>query len=220
MYLQVFGQQPAPDMVMGIDEAGKGCVVGDLVIGAVFWPSDAPPVKGLRDSKVLPPKRRENLFRELVSVCPCVTASIHAHEIRPGNILRMQIAATRIMLRMFKPRRAVIDCPHASPRKFVELLGCPDIEIVAEHKADQRHKPASGGSVVAKVVRDMKLERISQYLGVDLGSGYPHDEKTRAWLESLADHRDPNASRVVRWGWSTCKDILGAARVAEELGRQ
>lgn len=208
---------------MGVDEAGKGCVIGDLVVGAVFWPSDDPPVRGLRDSKVLPPKRRTALFRELKSVCPCVTVSIHAHEIRPGehgksgNILELQTAATRMLLRRFRPRRAVIDCPHATPAKFIEAMDCPGVDMVVEHKADHRHKPASGGSIVAKVVRDVKLARIAEHFGADLGSGYPHDAKARAWLESLVESPDPQASRVIRWGWSTCKDIFGEARVAEEL---
>jgi len=220
MYLQVLGERPAPGMVAGIDEAGKGCVLGDLVVGAVFWPSDDPPVPGLRDSKVLPPKRRAKLFRELVSVCPCVTVSIRAHEIKPGNILDLQMAATRLILRRFKPSRAVIDCPHATPSRFVELLGCPDIDILAEHKADHRHKPASGGSVVAKVMRDTKLEKLAASLGADLGSGYPGDPKTRAWLESLVEGADEKSSRAVRWGWSTCKDIFGETRVSQELGKE
>ena len=71
---------------------------------------------------------------------------------------------------------------------------------------------------MAKVIRDRKLRRMADFLGADLGCGYPGDAKTRAWLESLAGTRDPNASRVVRWGWSTCEDILGSERVALELG--
>jgi len=221
MYLQVLGEQPTPGMVVGIDEAGKGCVLGSLVVGAVFWPSDDPPVKGLRDSKVLPPKRRARLFQELVSVCPCVTVSIHASEIKPGNILDLQMAATKLILRRFRPRRAVIDCPHATPAKFVDILGFPDIDMVAEHKADHRYKPASGGSIIAKVMRDTKLARLASRLGADLGSGYPHDAKTRAWLESLVDRPDDtDASREVRWGWSTCKDIFGKTRVEQELGKE
>lgn len=217
MLLQIIGQRPTSGMVVGIDEAGKGCVLGDLVIGAVFWKDDEPPIKGLRDSKVLSPKRRESLFKELKSTCPCVTVSIHAHEIRPGNILELQIAATRMLLHRFQPRRAIIDCPHATPSKFAKLVGGPDVDVVAEHKADQRHKMASAGSIVAKVIRDRKLGRMADFLGADLGCGYPGDVKTRAWLESLAGVTDPNASRVVRWGWSTCEDILGSERVALEL---
>lgn len=222
MLIQVIGQMPAPGMVVGIDEAGKGCVLGDLVIGAVFWRDEEPPIKGLRDSKVLSAKRRESLFDELKSVCPCVTISIHAHEIKPGNILDLQTAATRMLLRRFRPRRAIIDCPHASPPKFTRLVASPGVSVIAEHKADQRHRLASAGSIVAKVIRDRKLRRMADFLGADLGCGYPGDAKTRAWLESLAGVTDPNASRVVRWGWSTCEDILGPERVASELaeGRQ
>ena len=152
---------------------------------------------------------------------PCVTVSIRASEIKPGNILDLQMAATKLILRRFRPRRAVIDCPHATPAKFVDILGFPDIDMVAEHKADHRHKPASGGSIIAKVMRDTKLARLAARLGADLGSGYPHDAKTRAWLESLVDRPDDAAaSREVRWGWSTCKDIFGKMRVEQELGKE
>lgn len=203
-------------MIVGIDEAGKGCVVGDLVIGAVFWSSEKPPVKGLKDSKVLTPKKREELFDELKSH-PCVTVSIHAHEIRPGNILKLQIFATRLILERFKPQRAVIDCPHPKPDHFVRLLGFPDVDIIAEHKADRNHPIVSAGSIVAKVTRDRRLNRISSDLDCDLGCGYPGDEKLRSWLESLVHKPDPRADRVIRWGWHTCESIFGDEHVERKL---
>jgi len=217
MYMQVVGHKPDPGMVVGIDEAGKGCVVGDLVIGAVFWPDEKAPVAGLRDSKKLRSEKREMLFKELKARCPCVTISIHAHEIKPKNILDLQIAATRMILRKFRPRRAVIDCPHSTPAKFVRLLACPHVDILAEHKADDRYPITSAGSIVAKVVRDRKIRLISKLVDRDIGCGYPGDMKTRSWLEYLAEAPDEPAGRLIRWGWSTCKDIFGDARVAREL---
>jgi len=234
MLLQVIGQRPEPGMVMGIDEAGKGCVLGDLVIGAVLWKDEKAPIDGLRDSKVLSAKRRESLFGKLKSICSCITVSLHADEITAyrksppkyimvggkqlpiGNILDLQVAATRMLLHRFMPRRAVIDCPHANPPKFAKLVAPSGVDIIAEHKADRYHKIVSAGSIVAKVLRDRKLSRIADFLGVDLGCGYPGDVKTRAWLESLAGVTNPAASRVVRWSWSTCEDILGSERVASE----
>ncbi len=237
MFLQIIGQRPTPGMVMGIDEAGKGCVLGDLVIGAVLWKDEEAPIEGLRDSKMLSAKRRESLFRELKSICSCVTVSLHADEITAcrksllkyitiggkrlpiGNILDLQIAATRMLLYRFMPRRAIIDCPHANPPKFTKLVAPSGVDIIAEHKADRHHKIVSAGSIVAKVLRDRKLKRIADFFGVDLGCGYPSDVKTRAWLESLAGVTNLDTSRVVRWNWSTCQDILGSKRVASELLR-
>ena len=215
MYVQA-NSLPAPGLVVGIDEAGKGCVIGDLVIGAVFWLDETPIMDGLKDSKKLTKKRREKLFEKLRAACPCVTVGIHAWEIKPGNILERQIAATRMIISRFRPSRVILDCPHPSPSRFVELLGFP--KTTAEHKADDTYPIVSAASIVAKVTRDRRLAQFSQAAESDMGSGYPGDSKCRAWLESLREHPDERSERFVRWGWSTCSDIFGESYVKGKLG--
>lgn len=185
----------------GIDEAGRGCVVGPLVVAGVS--ADADGIEelkeiGVRDSKKLTPGRREALYPEILKVC----ARVHWVHITTQEIDR--IVANGKKYRKLNYLEALyfakvadellaevvtVDASDSSPKRFrdniVESLRLPS-EVKAFHKADRDYPIVSAASIVAKVTRDREVARLRAVHG-DFGSGYPSDPKTkiyfRRWLE-------------------------------------
>jgi ribonuclease HII len=83
------------------------------------------------------------------------------------------------------------------------------VEVRAEHGADARYPIVAAASIVAKVERDRRVEALADEYG-DVGSGYPSDPRTRAFLrEYVRDHGSlPDCARA---SWKTCDDVLRAA---------
>lgn len=79
--------------------------------------------------------------------------------------------------------------------------GQEEITLIAEHKADAKYPVVSGASIIAKVTRDMEMDRISDEVGIDLGSGYPSDSKTiGAIKENL---KNKGVMNYIRDRWKT-----------------
>ncbi len=81
----------------------------------------------------------------------------------------------------------------------------PGIPIIAEHKADARYPVVSAASIIAKVVRDQEIERITDKIGMDIGSGYPSDVYTiNAIRASLVNGK---MAPYLRDYWQTLKNV-------------
>ncbi len=82
------------------------------------------------------------------------------------------------------------------------------ISVIAEHKADAVYPVVSSASIIAKVIRDREIERITDYLGVDIGSGYPSDSKT---IDAIKDNlTNEKFAKFVRQRWKTMQIIRQA----------
>ncbi len=89
-----------------------------------------------------------------------------------------------------------------------------EINLIAEHKADARYPVVSGASIMAKVTRDIEMDRISDEVGMDLGSGYPSDAKTiNAIKENLGNK---NVMRYIRDRWKTI-ELVKQSKLEEFL---
>ena len=203
-------------MFCGVDEAGRGSVMGPLVVGAVFVEDEEPlRAMGVRDSKKLTPKAREKLYDEITSSVPywevCVTQAEEIDE------QRKSISLNEIELNMFAElanrhpcARAVADCPDINEvsfgNRFSNLLG-NDVEVIAKHKADDTYPVVSAASIVAKVTRDRLLDDIRSEFDVNIGSGYPSDHYTmdfiRDWIEE-----NGRAPKHVRCSWEPVRRML------------
>lgn len=197
----------------GVDEAGRGCVIGPLVVAAfAATPKDFKKLKeyGVADSKVLTPRQRRELFQifkrqhrfEYVVIEPRkVSASLRVH----GGIGLNEVEYTSIadLLKRIRPAVAYVDSPDRNVRKarnrILSHVG-HDVEVRCMVHGDRRHVLIAAASVVAKVVRDEKIERLKRVLG-DFGSGYPSDPVTRKWLVENISH--PEFDKYVRRGWKT-----------------
>ncbi len=217
----------------GGDEAGRGAVLGPLVVSVVAV-SDSKEKKfgriGIRDSKLLSRRKREFLWEEIYSIAEEVKFyKISAGEINiamKGNISLNELEAihfTRLVDSLESDvRKIYVDSPDVIQERFGIRIGIMSkkpmrvdkvkgkriakaIKIVSEHKADTKYPVTSAASIIAKVERDKEMDRISDEVGIELGSGYPSDKMTvgaiRENLGSIA------LSQYIRQRWKTMDDI-------------
>ncbi len=176
-----------PGLVAGVDEAGRGPLAGPVVAAAVIL-DDLHPIKGLGDSKVISPRRREALFDEIRAraLC-CAIASASAEEIDRLNILQATLLAMRRAVEALRllPHRVVVDGNRVPP------LSMPVAAVV---KGDALVPAISAASILAKVHRDrLCLELHAQYpqYGFDAHKGYPTAEHLAALRQhgACVEHR-------------------------------
>ncbi|WP_066411514.1 ribonuclease HII [Halorubrum aethiopicum] len=212
-------------MYVGVDEAGKGPVLGPMIAAAVRADPESLPAD-VDDSKRVAPDRRREIAAELrasdavdVAVATVETAEIDAPDTDMNTLtVRGQARAVRGAARAGD--RVVADAGDTSEDRFARRLRefatdtgtAESVTVDAAHGADESDPVVGAASVVAKVARDARMAAIDaaypDYDGV--GSGYPSDPTTRAFLRAyVADHGDvpPHARR----SWSTCADALAAA---------
>ena len=201
-------------MICGIDEAGKGSVLGPMVVAGVFAPDmDVVASTGVLDSKVLSRKRRESLFQEITENFVFACRIISAEEI---DRLRAEISMNEIVaqahaevIRKLPPGTAYVDACDVNAERYgrtVSGYAGEAYTIVAEHKADARYPIVSAASIVAKVTRDRCILSLHEEFG-DFGSGYPSDPVTIHFLEDyIRDHaRPPSCART---SWETTRRIM------------
>ncbi len=197
--------------VLGIDEAGKGSVIGPLVIcGALFEKNKIRKLKeiGVKDSKLLSPKRREELYKELRKIAK----KIKVIKVPPGEIDKRAEVCTNLnileaikfarIINELKPDLAIIDCPSPNPRKFREILNRyleHKCKLKLENYADRRYKVVGAASIIAKVIRDREIRKIEKIVGKELGNGYPHDEKAIEFVRNANEFE----RKFIRRSWQT-----------------
>lgn len=203
-------------LVCGIDEAGKGPVIGNLfVVGVVVTEDKLHTFKkiGVADSKLLSPEQREALFPQIVALAKGYLAiSIPPEEIddavfgRQGlNLNWLEAHKTAQIINTLKPDTAIIDCPSPNIqayRSYVMQRVQYPTTIIAEHKADANHLVVGAASIIAKVLRDHDIERLKQEFHVNFGSGYMSDPLTQKFLQE--HHAD---FPFFRKSWSSWSDI-------------
>jgi ribonuclease HII len=133
----------------------------------------------------------------------------------------MRMSLNELEVRMFadavaplRPACLYADCADVNQTAFgrrVANLLPPETEVVSRHKADRDYPVVSAASIVAKVTRDRLMDLISEDMGMDLGSGYPSDPKTIAFLEKwIKDNGNPPL--CARASWETTRRLLANSR--------
>ena len=202
---------------LGIDEAGRGCVLGDLFVAA-YWTraSDADLVgAGAADSKRLNPARRQRARDRLQALGSYRVVRITPRAIDAGNLNVLEEAAIVDLIRFANPDRVTLDAlghPSTLPATRARLLDClgSSVDLRIEPKADGRYPVVGAASVFAKTERDHALDELKAAHGA-LGSGYPSDPTTRAWLQGFATTGAPWPP-FVRTRWQTVRDLGSAPR--------
>lgn len=194
---------------LGIDEAGRGCVLGDLVVGGfLFEGPDCGPLAeaGATDSKKLSAKRRLAVRAKLEPLGEVHIRRITPTQIDAGNLNRLEEDAIIDLIRTTRPDCVIIDAlgaPSTLPRTVERLQRAvaPHVCVwTMEPKADLNHPVCGAASIVAKTTRDLALHELIEVHGT-LGSGYPSDPKTRSWLQQHSDTGEPWPDFVrTRWG--------------------
>lgn len=211
---------------IGVDEAGKGPVLGPMIAAAVrAEAADLP--EGIDDSKRLTAAKRESLADTLqatasvnIGIGVITVDEIDAPE---TDMNRLTVAAqVRAIAAVAEAGdRAIVDAGDVSESRFgrrvtdgVASEGV-DITVTAEHGADEEYQLAAAASIVAKVERDERMAAVgTDYNDLGpVGSGYPSDPTTREFLASYVD-RHGELPACARRSWSTCEDVLAAAEQA------
>ena len=197
--------------IVGIDEAGRGPVIGPLVVGGVAvegYKLEKLEKLQLKDSKRLTPGRRKVMARRINKIAECHTIHIQAMDIdnlraKNINLNEIEKIAMKKVIGMSNPDVAYIDCLDVKPQRFCdEMANFRDgLKVIAEHKAEDKYPIVAAASIVAKVERDMEIEKLKKEYR-DIGSGYPSDPKTIAFLKRFSYENLPN---FVRKSWATVK---------------
>lgn len=205
--------------VLGIDEAGRGCVFGDLVIGAFFQEEADDELLascGAADSKRLSHKRRVAAREALKAAGQPDVRTVSPADIDTGNLNTLEEDVIVDLVRTWKPDAVYIDAlGHPSTigktiERLRERVGpAGPTTWVMEPKADHTYPLVGAASVYAKTTRDALLADHAATWGV-LGSGYPSDPKTRTWLTEWARTGEPWPS-FVRTRWDTVRQCAQQA---------
>jgi len=207
--------------ICGVDDAGRGPVIGPLVIAGVIIEEeklDRLKSLGVKDSKQLPPSARTRLSKEI----PSIVDDFHILEIRSEDLdrivnrapkfQRLNLLEAKVMAQVIeklKPDMAYVDSSDTRTERFKNnILDCLSFnpQIVSEHKADINYPVVSAASILAKVHRDTRIEEIKKEYG-EIGSGYAHDVVTIKFLRDYySDHGD--FPPIVRRSWKTLGNIV------------
>ncbi|HUV79621.1 MAG TPA: ribonuclease HII [Candidatus Bathyarchaeia archaeon] len=199
---------------IGIDEAGKGPVIGAMFVAGVLNFEGLEEL-GVKDSKRLSPAKREYLAERIEETTEVYLVEMTASEIDEGRKMRTmnEIMVERFsdVLKYFQPDRAIVDAADVKPERFAANLRAnyqkevdAEIEIISEFKADDRYALVSAASIVAKVHRDRSIRALEVEVGAEIGSGYPADQKTIKFLKELLKEKYlEDIPFYVRKSWKT-----------------
>ncbi len=204
--------------VVGIDEAGRGPLIGDMFIAGIVLSKNTLnklSVMGVKDSKKLSPSRRKELFPKIISVAKAIMV------LRYGPQLIDKINLTSLTLKGFiNILASVRKMGLCVERVYIDAINsrqAPNIirkympkgsKLTYEIKADEKYVAVSAASIIAKYLRDTHVELMRNYYG-DFGSGYPSDPKTIKWLEGVLLNNNINElPPIVRRSWKTLRKFL------------
>lgn len=199
---------------IGIDEAGKGPVIGSMFVAGVLN-FDGLEELGVKDSKRLSPAKREYLAECIEEATEVFLVEMTASEIDEGRkrhtMNEIMVERFSEVIKYFQPDRAIVDAADVKPERFAANLRAnyekevdAEIEIISEFKADDRYPLVSAASIVAKVHRDRSIRALAVKIGAEIGSGYPADPKTIKFLKELLKEKDlEDIPFYVRKSWKT-----------------
>ncbi|MCU0852863.1 MAG: ribonuclease HII [Thermoplasmata archaeon] len=202
-------------MICGVDEAGRGPVLGPLVICAVAVESDDElKALGVKDSKQLTARKREELARRIRKVAKVETIVLDAEHIDSLRNLHglNEIEAWKMaeLINLLGPEVAYVDAADASEKSFEKMvrseLKC-EAKIVSEHKADRNYPVVSAASIIAKVTRDECIRGIEVEMGEPIGSGYTSDPVTVAFVQKYIK-KHGKCPPHTRESWETAKNLM------------
>ncbi|XP_011032867.1 PREDICTED: ribonuclease H2 subunit A [Populus euphratica] len=212
--------------IMGIDEAGRGPVLGPMVYGCLYCARSYEKTLStlnFADSKTLKEEKREELFEKLKAneLIGWAVDVIDPRELSAKMLKKFKInlneishdsasgLVTRVLNMGVLLTEVYVDTV-GDPEKYRIKLSerFPSIKFVVAKKADSLYPVVSGASIVAKVTRDRALrdwvlDETAENMTRNFGSGYPGDPETKAWLEK---HQHPvfGFPTLVRFSWGTC----------------
>ncbi|MDA3836676.1 MAG: ribonuclease HII [Nanoarchaeota archaeon] len=207
------------ELLFGIDDAGRGPVIGPMILaGCIIDKKYEAELKeaGVKDSKLLTQKKREELETKIKEVAHSYSVKITM----PDTITDTNLAGLKLNELEALECAKIINELNVIPDKMFVVLDCPspnleawgnylkihvkkldNLTISSEHKADFNHISAGCASILAKCERERQMDKLKDEYGEGIGSGYPGDPKTKAFLAKYAKkYADRNLFRKT---WAT-----------------
>jgi ribonuclease HII len=201
-------------LILGIDEAGRGPVIGPMVIAGYCIEEEKIELLkslGVKDSKKLTREQREKIYNEIIKLTDkykyiMIDPKTIDYYVYKNKLNYLEFENMIKIIKEIKPDKVIIDSPIVNTKKVVEYIKNNlkiDIEIIVENKADKNYPVVSAASIIAKVIRDREIDKIKEKTNIDFGSGYPSDERTiKAIKENYEILKD-----YIRKSWMTIKKI-------------
>ena len=206
------------NIICGIDEAGRGSLLGPIIVAGVCVTKKSISEmveKGIKDSKLLGPKKRQVLFGHVISVaesicvCRINIEDIDSHVFR-NNLNLLEAEAMAITIRNMKSDKTYVDSCDVNPSRYQRtiksFLKQNNTKLVSMHHADRLNVVVSGASIIAKVIRDSEISKIRLKYG-DVGSGYPSDKKTIKFVKEWFRQKN-EIPPFARKSWKPAKMIV------------
>ncbi len=205
-------------LVCGVDDAGRGSVLGPLVIAGISieQKNKKQHVKiGVKDSKQLSPQLREKLYEQILSL----VEGYHVAKIPPKTIdksvsknLLNQLEANYMakVIKKLQANSSYVDSCDVNPKRFGLYISnlAKTGKIISSHHADRKYPVVSAASIIAKVNRDREIEKLRKNHA--LGSGYPSDPKTMKFIKEWVS-QNGDVPIFVRKSWKPIKILLGVS---------
>ena len=211
--------------IVGVDDAGRGSVVGPLVIaGVLLDEKDLPKLValGVRDSKRLSPRRREQLAAEIkklaldyhvVMLSPAEIDMVVETGRKLHRLNRLEAQTMAKVIAILKPDVAYVDASDVLADRFKHHIAenlTFKVQVISEHKADVKYPIVSAASIIAKVERDKVISDLQEKYG-NLGCGYATDPNTleflENWIRKFGSYPD-----FVRKSWKPAKRLKTKAK--------
>jgi len=207
-------------MICGVDEAGRGPVLGPLVVAGVSYEDDTLLIEyNVRDSKKITPNKREILANKIKkSAKKYEILIINAADIddmrKVMTLNEIEVNAFSQVIKKLEPEFCYVDAADVNEKRFGKdiLSRLPfKPKIISKHKADEIFLIVGAASILAKTTRDEHVQKIAKNLqkklNLPLGSGYPADPVTKKFLKTWLDTYGELPSHV-RHSWKTAQQLL------------
>ena len=201
--------------ICGVDDAGRGSMLGPLVIAGISLNKknlSNLSLLGVKDSKQLSPKSRDVLYKKIIQLVDdyyivkiypkSIDASVERH-----NLNRLEAKYMAKIISKLNPDISYVDSCDVNPLRFGKEISklSNNKKIKSYHHADSRFVVVSAASILAKVSRDKSISRLRK--SHDLGSGYPSDSVTVNFVKSYYETHK-KLPTFVRKSWKPTKKIL------------
>ncbi len=203
------------DFLTGIDEAGRGALIGPMVIAGVTIPVEHEKNLrniGVKDSKVLSPRKREELAGKIeklatnIVVLRVQACKIDDYRSKGINLDKIEAMKMSQIIDACDGSKIFVDSLEQNSKRYKKMiegfLQNKNADLVVENYLDESIPVVSAASIIAKVERDRAIAEIKKQVNFDFGVGYSHDARTIEFVENLIKQRKSLPS-FVRKSWVT-----------------
>lgn len=209
-------------LIGGVDEAGRGSIIGPLVVAGIsIRKSKISKLRqiGVKDSKMLSPKSRANLFNLVMDMADSLCINIIScamvdYSVFLNRLNKLEAETMASVINSIQADKVYIDSCDVNPCRFRDYIesrlllssSSSKPKLYSMHHADSLNVVVSAASIVAKIVRDKQIQEIRN-THHNIGSGYPSDWKTMLFIREWVS-KYKCAPHFARKSWSPLKKML------------